>query len=157
MATAAKAGGRESRHLDLAVEGSVLSDAGLWQRGDPLHFWKLLKNLPHGGEGPWKIEVGGIEPSHDFARGFGEAFVDGSVLAAIGFAAPKGQAVGMAADDFATAVGGSAIDHDILQVGSTTIRREKDALNRLLQMRRLVVGRRNDGNFHEELNKINRI
>ena len=54
----------------------------------------------------------------------------------------------MALDDFATAVGGPAIDDDILQVGSTTIRREKGTPDRLVQMRRLVVGRRNNGDFH---------
>ena len=55
------------------------------------------------------------------------------------------------------AIGGAAIDHHILQLRTASIRRKQHALNRLLQMRSLVIGGRDDGNFREELDKINRI
>jgi hypothetical protein len=63
----------------------------------------------------------------------------------------------MVFQNLATAIGGSAIDPLILQLGSAAIRRKQHALNRLLQMHSLVIGRRDDGNFHEDLDKINRI
>ena len=56
----------------------------------------------------------------------------------------------MALENLATAIGGTAIDHHIIKFRSAAIRRKQHALNPLLQMRRLVIGRRDDGNFHEE-------
>jgi hypothetical protein len=35
------------------------------------------------------------------------------------------------------------------------IRRKQHAMNRLLQMRSLVIGWRDDGNFHEQMKKAN--
>jgi len=60
-------------------------------------------------------------------------------------------------DDFEAAICGPAIDHDILQLRPAAIRRQEHAADRLVQMRRLVKGRRDDRNFHEDLDKINRI
>ena len=57
----------------------------------------------------------------------------------------------MALENFPATIGGAAIDNHILQLSATPIRRKQHALNRLLQMRSLVIGWRDDGNFHEEL------
>ena len=138
----------ETGHFLHALETAILLHTKLPQGGDPLDFRKLLKNLSHGGEGPWKIEVGGIQPPHDLAAGLVEAFVNGGVLPGILLAAPVGKAVRMALQNLATAIGGPSINNHILQLRSTPIRRKQHALNRLLQMRSLVIGRRNDGNFH---------
>ena len=141
----------ESRHFLHPLEAAVLLNTEFSQGSDPLDLGKFLENLANGGEGPREVEIGGIEPAHDVTRGFGEAFVDGCVLPAIGFAAPECERVGMALDDFATAVGGSAIDNNILQIRPAAVGGKQDALDRLVQVRGLVVGRGDDGNFHEGL------
>lgn len=148
----------ESGHFLHALETAILLHAELAQGGDPLHFRKLLKNLPHGRKCPRKIEVGGIQPPHDLAAGLVEALFNGGVLPGILLAAPVGKAVRMALQNLATAIGGPAINNHILQLRSTPIRRKQHALNRLLQMRSLVIGGRDDGNFHEKiLNGADRI
>ena len=144
----------ETGHFLHAFETAILLHTKLPQGGNPLDFGKLLKNLPDGGEGPGKIEVGGVQPSHDLAGGLVEAFVNGGVLPGILLAAPVGKAVRVALQNLATAIGGAAIDHHILQLRPTPIRRKQHALNRLLQMRSLVIGWRDDGNFHEDLDRI---
>jgi len=137
----------ESGHFLHALETAVLLHTKLPQGGDPLDFRKLLKNLPHGGEGPGKIEVGGIQPPHDLAAGLVEAFVNGSVLAGIFFAAPVGKAVRVSLDNLPTAIRRCTIDHDILQFRPTAIRREQHASNRLVQVYRLIVGGGDDRYF----------
>lgn len=155
MHTGVVAATGESRHFLHAFEATVFFHAEFAQRGDPLDLGKFFENLADSREGPWKIEVGGVDPTHDLPCGLGEAFVDGIILASIFLAAPESESAGMTLDNFATAVGRSAIDNDILQVRPTTIRREKDAADRLVQVRGLIVGRGDDGNFHEQMNEAN--
>ena len=143
----------ESGHLLHTLEAAILLHAEFPKRGDPLHFWKLIKNLPHGGECPREVEVGGIQPAHDFAGGFGKAFVDGMVLAGVFFTAPEGELRGVALDDFATAVCGTAINHDILHIRPASIRRQKHAADRLVQVCGLVIGGSDDGNFQKNFRK----
>lgn len=60
----------------------------------------------------------------------------------------------MVFQNLATAISRTAIDPLILELRAAAIRRTQHALNRLLQMRSLVIGRRDDGNFHGDLDKI---
>ncbi len=151
MHSGIEAAASETGHLLHALETAILLHTKLPQGSDPLHVWKFLKNLSYGGEGPGKIEVGGVQPAHDLAAGFIEAFVNGGVLPGILLAAPVSKAVRVALQNLATAVGGPAIDNNILQLCPAPIRRKQHALNRLLQMRSLVIGRRDDRNFHGDL------
>ena len=157
MHSGIEAAASETGHFLETFKAAILIHTELAQGGDPLHFREFLKDFPHGGEGPGAIEVGGIKPTHDLAGGLIEAFIDGGVLPAVLLTAPVGKAMRVTLQNLPTAIGGAAVDHHILQLGAAAIRRKKHALNRLLQMRSLVIGWRDDGNFHEDLDKINRI
>ena len=154
MHTGIEAAASKTGHFLEPFKAAILLHTELAQGGNPLHFGEFLKDLPHGGEGPWAVEVGGVEPPHDLAGSLIEAFIDGGVLPAVLLTAPVGKAVRVTLQNLPTAISGAAVDHDILQLRAATIRRKQHALNRLLQMRSLVIRWRDDGNFHLEAHFI---
>jgi len=85
--------------------------------GDPFHFGEIAEDGADDGKAAGVELVGGGDPAHDFAGGAGESFIEGVVHALIGFGEPAGDLRFVFANDVEGAVGGSAIDDEVFEIG----------------------------------------
>ena len=104
---------------------------------------EIAEDAADDGEAAGVELIGGGDPAHDFAGGAGESFIKGVVHALIGFGEPAGDLRFVFADDVDGAVGGTAVDDEVFEIGIVL---GEDRVNRLLDVLGGVVDGRNKRN-----------
>ncbi len=92
---------------------------------------------------PGEIEVVGVEPAENIARGSREALVQGVALTRVALAAPETDVGLVAANNLHGIIGRSPVDDDELKVRPSLVQDRQDAA---FDERARVVGRHDDGN-----------
>ena len=83
---------------------------------------------PYGAEGARQIDVVGVEPAQKVTGGSSEALLQSVILSLIWLANPVGQVGLVPTDDLYAAVGGAAINDDVLQVWVLLVENGQDSL-----------------------------
>ncbi len=97
------------------------------------------------GECAPQINVTRIDPAQNIAAGAFEPLGDSLRISAIGLADPAGDPILILADDVDAAVGGAAVDNEVLVAGREIV---EHGDNRLFKIGRHVERRRDDGDAH---------
>jgi len=103
--------------------------------------------IDHGRNRPGKVEVVAVEVGDDLAAGSGEPLVDRVVHPAIGLRQPaEPRRSGVAPEDLERAVGGAAVNHDVLDIWVRLLLHRQD---RLFDEASLPEARRDDRDERE--------
>ena len=98
------------------ANGAVFMESG-GSAGDPIDLGEVAKDGADHGEAAGVEHIGGGDPAHDFAGGAGETFVEGVVHAVVRFGDPAGELGLVFTDDVEGAVGGTAVDDEVFEIG----------------------------------------